>query len=326
VRRPFVLLAAIVLPLALVPHWSREERLALFARGGSMTARTVMIDPGEPARRRVGALTFLGGVALDNGDAAFGGFSAMAVEGDRFTLLSDGGNVVRFRMGGDWRPRAVRFSALPAGPRTGWEKRDRDAESMTRDPATGRWWVGFENANQVWRYAPDLRAGERMAQPAAMRRWRRNGGIEAFARLADGRFVAISESPRRGRRVRDGIVWPGDPTARPVRFRFAYRPAPGYDPSDMTQLPDGRLLVLERAWGPPFRWYARLALVELAAIRPGAVVAGRTVAWLAPPLLTDNYEGVAATREGGATILWLVSDDNQLFLQRTLLLKFRLDG
>ena len=36
-------------------------------------------------------------------------------------------------------------------------------------------------------------------------------------------------------------------------------------------------------------------------------------------------EGIAITREGAATIAWLVSDDNLFVLQRTLLFKFRLD-
>lgn len=324
-RRSVILLAAVVLPLALVPGWTGEERLARLTPGGTMTARAVPIDPADPRHRRVGALTYLGGVALDSDAPAFGGFSALAVEGDRFTLLSDGGNVARFRMGADWRPRAVAFSFLPAGPRTGWEKRDRDAESLARDPASGRWWVGFESVNQIWRYAPGFARAERTASPPMMRRWRKAGGPESLARLADGRFVAIAEEARKGESGRDGIVWPGDPTTRPARFRFNYRPLPGYDPSDLTQLPDGQLLVLERRFRLPFRWSARLALVDPAGLRAGATVSGRTIAVLAPPLLTDNYEGVAATREGRATIVWLLSDDNQLFLQRTLLLKFRLE-
>lgn len=324
-RRFLVLLAAVVLPLALVPGWSGEERLALLGPGGTMTATRVAIDPGDPARTRVGRLRYLGGVALRSDDPAFGGFSSLLVDGDAFTLLSDGGNVVRFRMGDDWRPRGVRFSFLPSGPRTGWEKRDRDAESMARDPATGRIWVGFEDANQIWRYSPGFGPAERMVRPGVMRRWRGGGGIESFTRLADGRFVAIAEQPRRGRTGRDGIVWQRDPTLVRPSLRFSYRPTPGYDPSDMTQLPDGRLMVLERALGLPFRWYARLVIVDPSRIRQGASVAGQTIARLAPPLLTDNFEGVAATREDGRTIVWLVSDDNEMVLQRTLLMKFALE-
>ncbi|WP_093333197.1 esterase-like activity of phytase family protein [Sphingomonas rubra] len=324
-HRPLVLLAAILLPLAVVPGWSGEERSARLRASGAMTARRVPIDPHDAGRRRVGSLTYLGGVVLDGDHRAFGGFSALHVDGNRFTLLSDGGNLVRFRMGGDWRPRRVVFSFVPAGPRTGWEKRDRDAESLARDPVTARWWVGFENVNQIWRYAPDWTRAEAVAAPAAMRRWRRDGGPESLARLADGRFVAIAESPRRGERMRDGIVWPGDPTTRRPAFRFAYVASPGFSPSDMTALPNGGLLVLERALSLPFRWSARLVLVDPAALRPAAVVSGRTIAQLAPPLLADNYEGLAAVREGRDTILWLLSDDNQLFLERTLLLKFRLE-
>jgi hypothetical protein len=91
-------------------------------------------------------------------------------------------------------------------------------------------------------------------------------------------------------------------------------------------LPDGRLLVLTRGFKLPFDFAAKLVVVDPAAIRPGAVVRGREIATLAKPLIHDNFEGLAVTREGNATILWIVSDDNQLFLQRSLLLKFRLEA
>ena len=122
-----------------------------------------------------------------------------------------------------------------------------------------------------------------------------------------------------------GLVWTRDPVAAPPAFAFRYRPGGKYDPADMTQLPDGRLLVLERSFGLPFRWFGRLVVVDPRAIRPGALVTGRPIATIASPLATDNWEGVAATRENGATILWLLSDDNQFWPQRTLLMKFRLD-
>jgi hypothetical protein len=40
--------------------------------------------------------------------------------------------------------------------------------------------------------------------------------------------------------------------------------------------------------------------------------------------LADNFEGLAITREGSRIILWIASDDNHEFFQRTLLLKFAL--
>ena len=99
----------------------------------------------------------------------------------------------------------------------------------------------------------------------------------------------------------------------------------GEELSGLSELPDGRLLVLNRWFGPPFRFANVLVLIDPRAIRPGAVVRGREIARLVAPLTHDNVEGVAATVEGGRTIVWLVSDDNHSRWERTLLLKFRLD-
>ena len=48
------------------------------------------------------------------------------------------------------------------------------------------------------------------------------------------------------------------------------------------------------------------------------------VARLAAPLSVDNFEGIAVRRDGTRDFVYLISDDNFLGLQRTLLLKFEL--
>ena len=46
---------------------------------------------------------------------------------------------------------------------------------------------------------------------------------------------------------------------------------------------------------------------------------------LRPPLIFDNFEGIAArSGAGGETLIYLLSDDNFNPLQRTLLLMFAL--
>jgi len=331
----FVILAV----LLIVPGWTGETRLALLGDRPQMTATRVMLDPADPHRIRVGALTFLGGVHLTSRDPAFGGYSALQVrriaDGNRFTMLSDGGNVVAFTMGDDWRPHGLAFRNLPAGPGTGWDKRDRDSESLVIDPRTGRAWIGFERYNAIWRYAPGFVRAEAQRAPPEMASWPDNGGPESLARLPGGRFVAISEErhvPRRRWRggepdrlaSREALLFPGDPVATRPRA-FAYLPVGRFDPSDATALPDGDLLVLDREFRLPFRFANRLSIVPAASLHPGVAVRGRLLATLAAPLIHDNFEGVAVTREGEATIVWLVSDDNQWPMQRTLLLKFRLD-
>jgi len=328
------ILYSVLLLLFLVPAWMGTPQLPLLGSDPVFEARRVAFDPADPGLRRVGQLTWLGGVELIGSGPAFGGFSSLQVTGDHFTLLSDGGNIVRFRMDSHGRLSERSYAELPAGPGTGWSKEDRDSESMTVDPATRQTWVGFERANEILRYAPGLDRGVAHSSPPAMAGWSENGGAESMVRLKDGGFIVISETdpwPRTGKgrgrsKGRAAIRFTGDPTAHPrAGFTFSFLPPPGFNPSDITQLPDGRLLVLTRRFRLPFAFAAKLVLVDPATIRPGAVVRGRQIATLAAPLIHDNFEGLAVTREGKATILWIVSDDNQLFLQRSLLLKFRLE-
>ena len=338
VRPVFTIPSVVALVLAVVPGWTGDERLALLGERAQMDAVRVPLDESDRARKRVGGLTYLGGVRLTSRDPAFGGFSALTVKGDLFTLLSDGGNVVRFRMGADWQPHGLVFGSLPAGPGTGWDKRDRDSESIAVDPASERLWVGLESSNAVWRYAPGFARAEAQTQPPSMAGWERGGGAEALARLPDGRFVAISEMtqvPRRfwqgsnavRRQTREALIFSGDPAKRGTRARrFAYLPFGRYDPADAAALPNGDLLVLDRDFALPFRWSNRLVIVPAARLRPGAVARGRLLATLQAPLIHDNFEGVAVTREGADTIVWLVSDNNEMPIQRSLLLKFRLDA
>jgi hypothetical protein len=323
-------LSLLLLPLiALLPLSSSDEEIrdVLPHDAGPMRVTPVALSTTHPALRRVGALEYMGGVQLAGSHAAFGGFSAVQVDGDRFTLLSDAGNLVRFRMGADLRPFALAYGSLPAGPGTGWRKRDRDAESLAWDPASGRYWVGFENSNMIWRYDAGLTRAERASRPPAIAGWSIGGGAETMVRLASGAFVVIGETPRpRGlAEAREALLFAGDPTqAGPPPLAFAYVPPPGYNPVDAAELPDGRLLVLNRDFSLRSLFTAKLVLVSLEGLKKGAVVRGREIATLAAPLLHDNFEGVAVTREKGETIVWIVSDDNSQFWEKSLLLKFRL--
>lgn len=319
-------LLSVLLILLFVPGYSAIAPGPRLRSHGRMVVRPVLLDSHDPARRHIGQLTFLGGISLASNDPAFGGYSSMRVVGDRFTLLSDGGNWIDFRMGDDWRIRALHFANLPAGPGTGWEKRDRDSESMTADPA-GHIWVGFERYNAIWRYAPGFAHAERRARPQVMAHWPSNGGPESMVRLRDGHFIVLSETGRWPHaKGHAAYLFDGDPTVDPsAGFAFAYAPPHGYDPSDAVELPDGDVLVLNRRFSLPYIFTAILTIVPRAQIAPGNIVAGRPIATFAAPFIHDNFEALAVTREAGRTIIWMASDDNQSVLQRSLLLKFQLD-
>lgn len=317
---------SVLLCLLFTPDWMGAPHRPQFDAAAPFHTDPVELTFDAPHVSRVGDLVWLGGIKLSSSDPAFGGFSSLHVAGDRFTLLSDGGDVLRFAMGRDFRVHDSSITELPDGPGTGWSKRDRDSESMSVDPRTGAIWVGFENSNDFWRYDARFRHAEAHVAPPVMQNWVLNEGPEAMMLLPGGGMATIDETtPWPKQRGRGGIVFFGDPVQHPRwGFRFNYVPPKGYDVSDMTLLPDGRWLILNRAftW---LRFSNVLTIVDPAQIKPGATVRGHDIATIAAPLLHDNFEGVAATREGGATIVWLVSDDNQFALQRSLLFKFRLD-
>jgi hypothetical protein len=185
-------------------------------------------------------------------------------------------------------------------------------------------WGTYENTNFIERYDADF-IPEGRVRPPEMRRWPSNSGPEAMVRLADGRFIVLSEaSPRWFDDDLPALLFPGDPVdgARPEPFRYA--PPDGYRPVDMAEIPDGRVLILLRAvrWGVPPRFESKLVVADPADIRRSGRWSGREIAHVGEPLPTDNYEGVAVEpADDGRLVLWLISDNNKSRFQRTLLLK-----
>ncbi len=314
-------LAALAALLALAP-----PALALLAPAPRLTATPVPLDPADRGRAGVGALTYLNGWVLRSQDRRFGGVSSMTFQDGRLMALSDGGILFRLDLAGG-APALDAIRELPDGPGSRLSKVDRDSESSTFDPASGRTWVGFETSNAIWRYGPGFAAAEAHAAPKEMANWPANLGAEALLRLRDGRFLVFAET---GATRHDGanpaLLYAGDPTAPgAVPLRFGYRPPAGFAITDATELPDGRVLVLHREASLMDGVVAALTLFDPRAIRPGAVIAGREIARLASPVTVDNMEALAVTREGARTVVWIASDDNYSPIQRTLLLRFALD-
>ncbi|RYD90637.1 MAG: esterase-like activity of phytase family protein [Sphingomonadales bacterium] len=290
-----------------------------------VVATPVPIDPEDPAHLTIGRLRYLGGWQLTSRQRNFGGYSSLSVDGDRFFAVADTGDYMRFRMA---RPGVVsesRFGTLPALPAYSGSRRDRDSESMTIGPE-GDIWIGFEHHNAILRYDRDLTQLTSMAWPPAMKDWSGNSGPEAMARLEGGRFAVFAEGAVIAPQVHEALMFPGDPTnPKNVPFAFGYRPPPGYAPTDAQQLPDGRIIILNRHFAILDGFWSALTIVDTRQIVPGAVVSGELVAELKPPLNIDNMEGISVVREGNRTVLWLISDDNQVSIERTLLLKFALE-
>jgi hypothetical protein len=197
-----------------------------------------------------------------------------------------------------------------------------DSEGLARQP-DGSFIVSFERRHRIWIYPaadpPFSLPPRALPVPPDLHKAPANGGIEAIARLQGGRILALAEELVENG---DNVGWIGDGRSWE---KLRYRPGLAFVPTDAVQMADGDVLVLERRFsflGVPG---GRVVRVKRDEFKPGALVSGEELAVLEPPLILDNYEGIA-TAEGprGETLIYILSDDNFSFLQRNLLLLFEL--
>ena len=324
------------LALALIPAAAQAPRATSDIQRIAIHAQAIeSFDPREPARTRFGALEFRGGLILESSHRAFGGLSGLrvAADGEHFLSLSDKGNWLRGRI--VYRgntPIAVTDAEMAPilGPDgkplngRGWY----DTEALAVEDGVA--YVGIERVNQIVRFdiAKDgLRArGRPMAVPPGMKLLPRNQSIECVEMAPKGSplagtLISISERGLDSHGNLMGFLVGG------AGGVFSLKRTDDFDVSDCAATPDGRLLVLERR----FSWVRGLAVrirsVALQAIKPGALVDGPELMFADMGSQIDNMEGLSVHRDkSGALVLTLISDDNFLPLQRTLLLQFTLVG
>lgn len=287
------------------------------------------LHPRDAKVTRVGPLELVAGLELSARHARFGGYSGLVIDdgGRRLVAVSDLGHwlVARLLRDADGRLRGLAGSEIhPIRDRNGLPftvKRAGDAEALERLP-DGSFLVAFEQIHRIARYAgpePWRSRAEIQVAPKNLSRQAANGGIETMARLADGRLLLVSETDEREAGILKAWIGAGG------AWREAgYRRRGDFRPVDAKALPGGDLLVLERAFTLLGGFATRLVRVPAGEIRPGATLEGRDMAEIAAPLLADNFEGLAVEPAGdGAVFVYLLSDDNRVALQRTLLLQFR---
>ncbi len=291
----------------------------------AIAARPIVLDPANPARTELGQLQFLGAWVLSSDNDRFGGISGLVARPDNhFIGLGDGGTLIGFGLGRGGVLTDPFIRPLPYREKEEPDFEDRDSESVLLDPATGRYWVSFENHHALRRYDPGFRRVERVVRPEAMKRWPTNRGGEAMARMPGGRFLVFSEEARAPGGGYQALLFAGEPASTVKPVPFAYAPPAGFRVTDAKSLPDGRLLILHRRLAFPSGLSASIGIADPSDIKQGGLLRATELARLQSPLAVDNMEGLAVTREAGRTIAWIISDDNFNAFQRTLLMKFAL--
>lgn len=320
----------------------------LAGRGGASSHRHMLPEPvtvtahaidhfriGDRATTRFGPLEFIGGLELRGAHPNFGGLSALRLmpDGQRFLAITDTGDWVEGTIvQSNGKPAAIRNVTI--GPTLGPDGQRAkdiglwDSESIALDG--GMAYVGIERDHSVLAFPigrDGVRArGKPVPLPAFVADWPDNKGIEALGILPPGTpfagwLIGISERSSRGDAPTEGFVMKtdgGDP------FRFRLTRSDGFDITDLDFLPNGDMIVLERAFSPIRGVGMRMRRVKTATIQPDALIDGEVLITADMAYHVDNMEGLSITRNAaGETIFTLISDDNFSIAQRTLLLQFR---
>lgn len=252
-----------------------------------------------------------------------GGLSGIEVEDDgRGVLLlsdqgvlidadlnRDGDRIVGLNINARWRLRATAGAFL--------EDRMLDSEGLAVLD-DGSICISFERVHRVWCYPRGGDPARPLPIPPDFRTFADNGGLEALAALPGGALLALPE--RSGDIVAPFPVYRYEAGSWSVRFSIPRRG--DFLPVGADVGPDGRLYVLEREFLGIFGFRTRVRRFVL-----GDAGAEEEETLLETPArLHDNLEGIAVWRDGaGAIRLVMVSDNNNLAIQRTEIVEYRLN-
>ncbi len=319
---------------------ARKPEISLSApRAITVIAKQVPFDLNATEQIRFGKLDWLGSVEIRSESPLFGGFSGLAIDktGTRLLALSDAGSWLAAKLvyrGG----RIEKLVDAVVGPLrgrdgkvlSGGKNADSEAIAFARPGMiTGEAYISFEQRHRI-AVVPVTQKGIGAAKrhlplPPRAKAAKGNKGLEAIAPLragpSKGKLLAMLQEDADEEADTAGWLIGGK---KPGAVRL--KQIGGFAVTDMTSLPGGDLIVLERRFRFSEGVKFRIRRIKAQTVKPGALLDGDILLETDDTREIDNMEGIAVHRDGaGRTILTIISDDNfNLRFQRTLLMQFAL--
>ena len=283
--------------------------------------------------KQFGSLEFVGGLEMTSPSRDFGALSA-------FRFLKPGSDFIGVADTGFWffgtvahdaekRPSGIQNfrmqQMVDASGQPIDKKWEVDAEGLAVKDGIAT--VGFERNQRVAQFKIDpanMKAPFKQLDflvPA--RELRQNRGFETVTHANpygqhEGGLVVVSEkSLDKAGNIFAAII------EGPHKGVFTVKRNGDFDITDGAFLPDGDLLLLERSFSMAGGVKMRLRRIYGESVEKGAVADGPVLMEADMGFQIDNMEGLDVwTRDDGALMVSLVSDDNHSILQRNLYLEF----
>ncbi len=243
--------------------------------------------------------------------------------------ISDKGHIFHFRLALDGN-RLVAVDPVYAANLTDIageqvKKGRRDSEGLTLLKADNgkrgdtQLVIAFEGAPRLIRFTPEGRAIKNIEVPAALQDKRAyqhgNESLESVTFHPRYGFITAPEQPLKGQPPNLHTLY----STKGQRWSFMAYPAKNSGISGLETLPNGNLLILERAWSGLFSpLVISLRYLDFKQCSKSGACEVQNLKVLSNYLLVDNFEGL--TRVEGNQYLMVSDDGDEEFLSTTLTL------
>ena len=274
-------------------------------------------------------LEYVSGLELNSNHEDFGGLSGLIIEdNNNFTTIGDQGIWMTGQLILNNNDELTSIS----NAKLGYLKNEKniylvqsgklftDAEAV--ELFNGKLIVSFERNHRILSYEKIEGVAQLFYDKMKLLDLPNNGGIEAMTSLKDNSLIFISED----------LV---DSNDRIVGFRLYenklskifVKKNGSFKPTDLSVLPSGDILMLERSFTPIKGAKARISLIKYQDIIESPLITPIYIDTISPPMIVDNFEGISSIKSNsGGYFIFILSDDNFNFLQKTILLQFHWDG
>ena len=274
-------------------------------------------------------LKFVSGIEIKSNHPDFGGLSGIIINEDKsLIVVGDRGIWLTGKIKIDENGKLVEIINGRLGhlkdnennPLYKLGKSYTDAESI--EPYNNKFVVSFERKHRILIFNDIFSHSEIFYDRIKYLDLPDNGGIEAMAPLKNNSIFLLSEN----------LIHPDDKIAGYLlsdnKLKKVYVKKNGsFKPTDMSSLPEGNILLLERSFSPLRGASARISIIKYEDLKPNSVILPLTLDTLKPPMVVDNFEGISFLKlNDGGYYIFILSDDNFNFLQKTLLYQFYWDG
>lgn len=334
--KPAIFLIAFMLAACVAPYsQSKVEKSIVVAavpvndvKVSAVATNLVINGRVAQSGENFGRLQFLDVVNLKGDNPDFGGFSSLALDSGQLIALSDKAKALRLSLNPDQPlvaqfPQKARFVNLGDQNKTALKGDDKDSEAMVLR-SNSEAYVAFEHRHRIARH--DLNTGQLLSDGGSallipenvIKNLPVNGGFEAFTRLADGRFLGITEEGYANKDKSEvyAVLWAA--TGKPTVLKYARTGS--FRVTDAVALDNGDILALERDFDIlTMRGAGRIVRFRATDLTTGLIKPELLLAFGFDAGI-DNLEGLAARKnKDGSYTLLIISDDNFNAFQETVL-------